>query len=532
MTFLPLMPDEFHLYDTTLRDGAQQEGIALSVADKLKIAAHLDALGITFIEGGWPGSNPADTEFFARATNELHLANAKLVAFGSTRKAGVQVDKDPLVRALEQTSVDYVCLVAKAHERHVIEALRTSLDENLAMIYETVDYLSQRGKHVFVDCEHFFDGYWINPDYAKQVIKVAAEAGAEVVVLCDTTGGMLPSLMADVVSAAAQVGINLGVHCHNDSGCAVANSLAAIDAGVMHIQGTVNGYGERTGNMDLTTIIPNLQLKYGWDLLSPEQLRDLSRISYAIADITNQPHIARQPYVGHSAFAHKAGLHASALRIDHDLYQHIDPGAVGNDMRMLISHMAGRSNIEMKAEQLGLPIDNADQARDITELVKQREARGYSYEAADASFELLVKEFKGILERPFEMICWRVFIEDISVRSDEGISEAIVKLWAKGQRQSVIGEGNGPVDALGEALVKALEPAYSCVTNYELTDYRVRILDEGRGTDASVRVLIDTNDGVHTWTTVGVGTNVIEASWEALMDSYLYGLINGYGIQS
>lgn len=526
MPTTPVMPEQFHVYDTTLRDGAQQEGIHLSVDDKLRIAGYLDELGVTFIEGGWPGANPADTEFFARASGELHLANARLVAFGATRRVGGQAATDPLVQALVDAGTDYICLVAKSHDAHVHEALRTTLDENLAMISDTVGHLTGLGKHVFVDCEHFFDGFRANPGYALEVVRTAAEAGAEVVVLCDTNGGMLPSWMGDVVSAAAQIGVDIGVHCHNDSGCAVANTLAAVEAGAMHVQGTINGYGERTGNMDLTTLIADLQLKFGWPLMSPQQLSQLTRISFAVADIANQPHIARQPYVGNSAFAHKAGLHASAIRVNEDLYQHTRPEYVGNDMRMLISNMAGRASVQIKGDQLGLDLGDREVAGRITDAIKEREAQGYSYEAADASFELLVRTMTNQLELPFELISWRVFTQEPNGHADN--SEATVKLLADGEKYGVIGEGNGPVNALGDALVKALAPVFPQVKDYELTDYRVRILDEGRGTDATVRVLIDTSDGEQGWTTVGVGTNVIEASWEALSDAYVYGLVKGY----
>ena len=529
MPAMPVMPEQFHLYDTTLRDGAQQEGIHLSVDDKLRIARYLDELGVTFIEGGWPGANPADTEFFARARDELHLDRARLVAFGATRKVGDRAASDPQVKGLVDAGTDYICLVAKSHDAHVFEALKTTLEENLAMIEDTVSYLVSLGKRVFVDCEHFFDGYRANPGYALDVIRTSAEAGAEVVILCDTNGGMVPSWMADVVSSAAQIGVDLGVHCHNDSGCAIANSLAAIDAGVMHVQGTINGYGERTGNMDLTTMIADLQLKYGWPLLAPEQLGELTRISHAVADRANQPHQARQPYVGGSAFAHKAGLHASAIRVNEDLYQHIRPQQVGNDMRMLISNMAGRASVQIKGDQLGLDLSDRDFAGQVTDVIKQREAEGYSFEAADASFELLVRSLNGELAEPFKVLSWRVFTEDVVGQPSADNSEATVKLIAKGEKFGVIGEGNGPVNALGDALVRALTPVYPQVVGYELTDYRVRILDEGRGTDATVRVLIDTSDGEHGWTTVGVGTNVIEASWEALSEAYLYGLIKGYG---
>nr|WP_076387794.1 citramalate synthase [Vaginimicrobium propionicum] len=528
MTHRLAMPEVFHLYDTTLRDGSQQEGMHLSVTDKLRIAKLLDELGVTFIEGGWPGANPADTEFFRVANEKLELKNAKLVAFGSTRKAGGRAADDPLLQDLVGAGTEYVCIVAKAHDAHVYEALKTTLDENLEMIRDTVSFLVGSGKKIFVDCEHFFDGYLNNPTYALEVVRVAAEAGAQVVILCDTNGGMLPHEVGDIVSAASAIGVDLGVHCHNDSGCAVANTLTALDAGAMHVQGTINGYGERTGNMDMATLIPDLQLKYRWQVITPAQLQSLTAISHSIAEIAHQTLQPRQPFVGHSAFAHKAGLHASALRVNEDLYQHVPPSTVGNDMRMLISNMAGRANVQVKGEELGLDLSDRTRAGEVADLVKKREAAGYVYEVADASFELLVREFLGVLERPFHVQGWRVIASE-EAGDEESNSEATVRLVAGGERQAVIGEGNGPVNALGDALVRALKPAFPQVGEYDLTDYKVRILDEEAGTDAVVRVLIDTTDGRSTWTTVGVGTDVIEASWEALSDAYLFGLVKGYG---
>lgn len=517
----PTRPAEFHVFDTSLRDGAQQEGIHLSVADKLRIAGYLDELGVTFIEGGWPGANPADTEFFVKA-RELGLKRSKLVAFGATRKAGVKAADDPLTQALVDAGTDYICIVAKSHDEHVRRALRTTLEENLEMVTDTVRFLRSQGKHVFVDAEHFFDGYRSNPEYAVQVVQAAHDAGAEVVVLCDTNGGMLPSWMSEIVGAAAATGAHLGIHCHNDTACAVANTLAAVEAGVMHVQGTFNGYGERTGNADLSALIPNLQIKYGWDLLPAEQLADLTRVAHAIALVAHQPLLGRQPYVGQSSFAHKAGLHASAIKVDENLYQHIDPALVGNDMRMLISDMAGRANIQIKGEQLGFDLADREKAARITKRVKAKEAEGYSYESADASFELLLRDEMGVLEMPFQVQSWRVFTEE---RDGINISEATVKLTAKGERRMVVGEGNGPVNALDAALREAMSVPFPEAAEFELTDYRVRILDEGHGTDASVRTLIDTSYMGYTWTTVGVGTNVIEASWEALMDSLAYGIL-------
>ncbi len=523
MPLLPVAPDVFHVYDTTLRDGAQQEGLRLTVHDKLRIARSLDELGVTFIEGGWPGANPNDTAFFkAAADGELSLRTSQLVAFGATRKAGGKASKDPLTRALLDAETPVITLVAKSHDQHVYRALRTTLEENLAMITDTVTFLTKEGRRVFVDAEHFFDGYRANPAYALEVVKTAADAGAEVVVLCDTNGGMLPGWMGEVVSAAGQIGVDLGIHCHNDTGCAIANSIAAVDAGAMHVQGTINGHGERTGNADLITVLANLQLKYGWEIVPPESLAKVTSTSHAVAAITHVQPNARQPYVGHSAFAHKAGLHASAIKVDANLYQHTDPQLVGNDMRMLVSDMAGRANIQLKGGELGYDLSDADEAARITNLIKEREAQGYSYEAADASFELLVRESLGLAEQFFEVLHWRVWTGD--EQGLDGDSEAIVKIKIDGEVVKLVGEGFGPLNALDQALTGALKAKYPAAATFDLVDYRVRILDQGHGTDAIVRVLIDMTDGVRTWTCVGVGTNVIEASWEALYDCYHWGL--------
>ena len=524
MTTLPAAPDVFHLYDTTLRDGAQQEGLRLTVHDKLRIARLLDELGVGFIEGGWPGANPNDTAFFAAAASgELELKHAKLTAFGSTRRVGGKASSDPLTKALLDAQTEYICLVAKSHDEHVYRALKTDLAENLAMITDTVRFLTDEGRKVFLDCEHFFDGYRANPTYALEVVRTAAEAGAEVVVLCDTNGGMLPNWMGEVVSAAGAVGVDLGIHCHNDTGCAVANTLAAVDAGAMHVQGTMNGHGERTGNADLITIAANLQLKYGWPVMAPENLARATSISHAVAAITHVAPNARQPYVGQSAFAHKAGLHASAIKVDENLYQHSDPKLVGNDMRMLVSDMAGRANIQIKGDELGFDLSDRELAARITDVVKQREMDGYSYESADASFELLIRDETDQLDKQFEVQKWRVLTSDQV--SEEGDSEATVKVRVNGSVTTRVGEGHGPINALDKALRSALKKSYPAVDGFELTDYRVRILESTSGTDAITRVLIDTTDGERQWTTVGVGTNVVEASWEALHDSYLWGLI-------
>jgi 2-isopropylmalate synthase len=518
-------PAEFHVFDTTLRDGSQQEGLNLSVADKLTIAALLDELGVGFIEGGWPGANPTDTAFFAAmADKALTLKNAQLVSFGFTRRVGMKAADDPLTAALREARAPVACIVAKSHDRHVEQALHTTLSENLAMITDTVQHLRSEGQRVFVDCEHFFDGYRDNPAYALEVVRAAAEAGAEVVVLCDTNGGMLPPWIGEIVTAARETGVPLGIHTHNDTGCAVANALAAVDAGVMHVQGTVNGYGERTGNAELLSVVANLELKYGWPLLPAGSLREATRLAHAIAEVTNVPPSARQPYVGLSSFAHKAGLHASAIKVDPNLYQHIDPAIVGNDMRMLVSDMAGRANIQIKGEELGFDLSDRELAARITDRVKDAEAAGYTYEAADASFELLLRRELGQLPEYFTVHSWRVFTQ--STYCQETDTECTVRLTAKGQSQRVVGEGNGPVNALDHAVRNALLPAYPAVERFELIDYKVRILDQGHGTDATVRVLIETTDGLSAWTTVGVGQNIIEASWEALCDAYLYGLVH------
>ncbi|MCL1922582.1 MAG: citramalate synthase [Propionibacteriaceae bacterium] len=511
-------PEPFHIFDTTLRDGTQQEGIRLTVHDKIRVAGLLDELGVSFIEGGWPGANPNDTEFFTTAAQELTLKNSTLVAFGATRRVGMTADSDPLTQALLDAQTEVICLVAKSHDWHVTGALKTTLEENLEMIRDTVTYLTSQGRRVFVDCEHFFNGYLDNPTYAKLVVATATEAGAEVAVLCDTNGGMLPAIVNTIVSDVARLGVPLGIHCHNDTGCAVANTMAAVDAGAMHIQGTLNGYGERTGNADLTTLIANLKIKYGWDVVSDEALRELSRISHSVAEIANQAPAARQPYVGISSFAHKAGLHASAIKVDANMYQHIDPDLVGNDMRMLISDMAGRASIQIKAEQLGHDLKDKDTASQLADLIKERELAGYSYEAADASFDLLIRSELLGEKAPFTIHAWRVYTDQ-----DED-SQAVVRVSCGDEPKPYVGEGNGPVNALDQALRTALEPKFPQIAGIELSDYRVRLLDNGHGTDAITRVLIDTRMGRQTWTTVGVGENVIEASWEALVESYTYAL--------
>ncbi|NBR93866.1 MAG: citramalate synthase [Actinobacteria bacterium] len=485
--------DAFHIYDTTLRDGAQQEGLNLSVHDKLVIARHLDDLGVGFIEGGWPGANPRDTEFFARVAKEIQFKNAQFVAFGATRRPNVKAADDEQVRALIDSKAPIITVVAKSHDLHVDLALKTSLDENLAMVRD---------------------------------VRVAMEAGADVAALCDTNGGMLPTEIADVVAdALALTGARVGIHCHNDTGCAIANSLAAIDAGATHVQGTINGYGERTGNADLVSIIANLELKYKKPVLPEGNLREAFRISHAVAEVTNIAPSPRQPYVGLSAFAHKAGLHASAIKVDPALYQHTEPENVGNDMRMLVSDMAGRASVELKSQEMGIDLGaNRELVGKVVDRVKELEMRGYTFEAADASFELLLREaINGEKVRFFTILEWSTNVErrpDSSV-----ISRATVKIKAREKEFIAAGEGNGPVNAIDNALRKGLESIYPELSALELTDYKVRILEGRQGTSAVTRVLVETSDGEGEWTTVGVHENVIAASEMALEEAVTYGLL-------
>jgi 2-isopropylmalate synthase len=517
------------VFDTTLRDGAQREGITYSVADKLAVARLLDEFGVGFIEGGWPGAMPKDTEFFARARTELDLQHAVLVAFGSTRHKNQTAKSDPLVQALLAAESPVVCLVAKSDLRHVERALRTSPEENLAMIRDTVEYLRSEGRRVLVDCEHFFDGFRYDPAYAASVVATAYDAGAETVVLCDTNGGMLPSwitsAITDLRALLPDATTPIGIHCQNDTSCAVANTIAAVEAGVVQVQCTANGYGERPGNADLFAVVGNLQLKLGMQVLPDGCLEQMVRVSHAIADIANLAPDTHQAYVGAAAFAHKAGLHASAIKVDPLLYNHVDPQLVGNDMKILITEMAGRASIELKSRELGLDLSSSPEAlASVTESVKQLEAKGWSFEAADASFELLVRgTLEGNVKRPFTLESYRVIVEH---RGDGAVvSEATVKLIVAQDRVIATAEGNGPVNALDEALRTALRSAYPALDSFELNDYKVRILAGSHGTGAITRVLVETAGAKgRDWTTVGVHENVVEASWHALVDALTYGL--------
>lgn len=519
--------DALHVYDTTLRDGAQREGISYSVADKLAIARLLDDLGVGFIEGGWPGALPKDTEFFARARSELTLKSAQLVAFGATRRPGLAVGEDPQVLALLDAETPVITLVAKSDVRHVTEALRTTLDENLAMVGDTVQYLVGEGRRVFVDLEHFFDGYHHDRDYGLRVLEAAADAGADVGVLCDTNGGLLPlsihRIVSDILGRGS--GLRLGIHCQDDTGCAVANTLAAVEAGASHVQCTANGYGERAGNADLFAVIGNLETKLDRRVLPPGRLPELVRVSHAIAELANIAPNTHQAYVGVSAFAHKAGLHASAIKISPDLYNHLDPTIVGNDMRVLVTEMAGRASIELKGKELGYDLaDDREALGAVVDRVKSLESQGYSFEAADASFELLLRDVtEGERRRYFTVESWRTIVEQRP--GGQVASEATVKVFAKGQRIVATGEGNGPVNALDRALRLALEQIFPELAALELVDYKVRILEGNEGTGAVTRVLVESSDGRGEWDTIGVHENVIAASWMALEDAITYGLL-------
>ena len=521
---------QIQLYDTTLRDGAQSEGISFSAEDKLKVARKLDQLGIHYIEGGWPGSNPKDIEFFHQAKN-LHLSHAKLVAFGSTRKANIKVENDPNIKAMINAGTDTVTLVGKSSELQVIDILETTVEENLRMVADSIRYLKSKGYTVFFDAEHFFDGYKINANYSLQVVQIAAEAGANCVVLCDTNGGSLPWDITNAVEAALSFNVPLGIHTHNDSELAVSNSLAAVRAGVVQIQGTINGYGERCGNANLCSIIPALKLKMGIHCISDEQLAKLTETSHYISEIANLIPDQYRPYVGASAFAHKAGLHVSGIIKHPESYQHIDPELIGNQRRVLISELSGKSNIIYMAKNLGFDLSsNTEQTHSVLERIKNLENLGFQYDVAEASFEMLLRRSQPEYLAPFELVDFLVVVESQRRSPANGdleglLSEAMVKVRVKGNIIHTAAEGNGPVSALDAALRKALIEFYPSIAEVKLIDYKVRILEEEIGTGAPVRVLIESSDGEQEWRTVGSSTNIIEASWLALADSMEYWLV-------
>ncbi len=524
------MSDMIEVFDTTLRDGLQVEGVSATVEDKLRIAEQLDHLGVHFIEGGWPGANPKDIEFFARAARDLRLSTSTLVAFGSTRRPRGKVDDDATLRNLLDANTSAVCIVAKSWDYHVLEALQTTLDEGEAMIADSVEYLVGNGRRVLVDMEHFFDGYKRNPEFALRALEAAIVKGASHVVLCDTNGGSLPhevqNIVADVKRHIGNDAV-IGIHCHDDTGCAVANSVAAVLSGARHVQGTLNGLGERTGNTNLTTVIPNLQLKMGYECLPAGRIERLTAVSNHVAEVLNRPLNPQAPYVGASAFAHKAGLHVSAIARAKDAYEHVDPDLVGNGTRFVVSEMAGRATITMKAEELGLPMDGPAVNQVIDDL-KRLEHEGYHFEAADASLELLMRRATGWEQPYFRVESMRVITDETMTGAFS--TEATVKVWVgpegSATRHVFTAEGNGPVNAIDKALRAAVMQAYPQIARVHLTDYKVRILDGATATGAVTRVLIDASDGERTWTTIGVSPNIIEASWRALEESLVYGLLH------
>jgi len=514
---------ELEIYDTTLRDGSQQEGISLTVGDKLRVARLLDDLGVAFIEGGWPGANQKDTEFFNRAKSELALNNSTLTAFGSTRRPRGEVGTDPQLQALIAADTEFICIVGKAWDYHVTEALRADLDEGVRMVAESIEYLKGHDRRVFFDAEHFFDGFESNPEFSLEVLRAAHDAGAERLVLCDTNGGSLPAQTLTAVDAVqhALPDSDVGVHFHNDVGTAVASSIAAVELGVKQVQGCVNGYGERTGNADLSTLIPDLQLKMGRKAIVGD-LGLLAPISHHIAEIVNITLDPHRPYVGTSAFTHKAGLHTSALARRSDAYEHEEPSQVGNRTRMVVSELAGKASVLSKVDELGLEVSE-ETAGLIVEKVKELEHLGYHFEAADGSFELLVRAMTGWKNPYFSLESFRV--QSDRRAEQDVVSEATVKLVVDGERRVSVGEGVGPVHALDQALRGALNSKYPGVDDLRLTDYRVRVLDSEDGTSARVRVLIETSDHESAWGTIGVHENVIEASWQALSEGIVVGLL-------
>ncbi|PHX93608.1 MAG: citramalate synthase [Acidimicrobium sp.] len=514
------------VFDTTLRDGMQVEGVSASVQDKLRIAEQLDFLGVHFIEGGWPGANPKDIEFFSRARTELSLKTSTLVAFGSTRRPMGKVDDDPTLRNLVEAQTSAVCIVAKCSDYHVEQALQTTLDEGVAMVSDSVKYLVANNRRVLVDMEHFFDGYKHNAEYSLRVLEAAVIGGATHLVLCDTNGGSLPNEVEKIVADVRRhIGndVVIGIHCHDDTGCAVANSLAAVQSGARHVQGTLNGLGERTGNTNLTTVIPNLQLKLGYKCLPDGHLERLTQVSNHVAEVLNRPMNPQAPYVGASAFAHKAGLHVSAIARVKDAYEHVSPELVGNGTRFLVSEMAGRATITMKAQELGLKLDGPAIGQVVDDL-KRLEFEGYHFEAADASLELLMRRAAGWDQSFFKVESMRVITDEAATGTFT--TEATVKVWVGETRNVYTSEGNGPVNAIDTALREALRSSYPQLERVHLTDYKVRILDSGSATGAVTRVLIDATDGERTWTTIGVSANIIEASWRALEESLVYGLLH------
>ena len=512
------------LYDTTLRDGSQAEGISYSVMDKVRIAQELDSLGIHYIEGGWPGSNPKDMEFFLNMAAKP-LKNSQLVAFSMTRRPSTKAEQDTNLKALLKSKVKYVSIVGKTWDLHVADVLKVSLEENLSMINDTICFLVSKGITVFYDAEHFFDAYKANKEYSLKCILTAQDAGAKTICLCDTNGGSLTSTITSVIKEIRPlVKVCLGIHCHNDAGVAVANSVSAVEAGADMVQGTINGYGERCGNADLVPIIANLKLKLKVDCISQAKLKELTKVSHFVCEVSNMRSKNDQPYTGSSAFAHKGGMHINAVMKNPAAYEHVDPGLVGNHRRMLVSELGGKTGIMLRAKTMELDLTKeSPETQKILKLIQKLEHQGYHFEAAEASFELLMKRALKKYKKFFDLEGFRVVVEK---RSDKKITtEAIIKLKVKGAKEHTAAEGDGPVNALDNALRKALKDFYPTLSKMHLSDFKVRVLDEKAGTAARVRVLIQSEDATDTWSTIGVSENIIEASWQALVDSVEYKLL-------
>jgi 2-isopropylmalate synthase len=513
------------IYDTTLRDGSQTEDISFSVEDKLRITEKLDELGIHYIEGGWPGSNPKDIEYFKKV-KKLKLENSQVVAFGSTHRPRHRVEEDTTIKALLDSKTKIITIFGKTWDFHVAEALRITLEENLDIINNSIVYLKRYVERVFFDAEHFFDGYKGNHEYAMKCLSTAQDAGADCLVLCDTNGGRLPNEVRNIIdSVMKNVRIPVGIHAHNDSECAVANSLVAVESGATHVQGTINGLGERCGNANLCSLIPDLQIKLGISCIRDEQLKRLRDVSRFVNEIANLRHFKRQPFVGDSAFAHKAGIHVSAVQKRPETYEHIRPGLVGNSQRVLISDLAGRSNILRKAEEFGIHLDpDSPQLQDMVNTLKNLENEGFQFEGAEASFELLMKKALGLHRRFFDLIGFRVIVEKRK-EGEDPMSEATIMVKVGGRIEHTAATGNGPVNAIDHALRKALDKFYPELKYVKLHDYKVRVLAAGKGTAAKVRVLIESGDEEKRWGTVGVSENIIDASYQALVDSIEYKLL-------
>jgi len=515
------------LYDTTLRDGAQTEGISLTVTDKLQIAQKLDALAVPYIEGGWPGSNPKEMEFFKKA-KRLKLKRAAITAFGSTRRGNTQAAKDPQIQSLLQAQTRVVTIFGKSWDLHVRDALRVSMDENLRMIADSISFLKRKGRIVFYDAEHFFDGFRANPAYALKTLEVAAESGAATLILCDTNGGSLPTFIGQaVIEVREAVDLPLGIHCHNDMELGVANSVAAVEAGVVHVQGTINGYGERCGNANLCSVIPVLQLKHNYSCLPANRLKTLTQVSHFVAEVANMRPEDNQPFVGTSAFAHKGGVHINAVLKNPKTYEHVDPKDLGNRRRLLVSEMGGKSTILSRAKELNLKMaKDPEEAKRFLKQVQDLEAKGYHFEAAEESFELLMRRAYKRFKRFFSLESFRVVVEKDA--KGEVLSEATIKLKVKGKIEHTAALGDGPVHALDQALRKALLPFYPQLATMHLVDFKVRDLESQAGTGARVRVLIQSRDCEDSWWTMGVDQNILEASWQALMDSVEYKLLKDH----